>query len=219
MKSTVCERCLCKSSRVALRISDENLCENCEQQCLRNNGTRSRPSSSTSSSLARTLSSELNVDAPPFQPWRTLRRSRSTGAILRPLTEKETPVKRKSPPSKHGQDQVQSLNQNQDGGDDACPSIESEDQNEIATILSNSIAKYSMVTKSPTLRKLQELCKERNIKVSGRKDESKARLGLGLPSSHIQSQTTKSKTKTAKPKISEGTVIQNSAGPGKPPET
>ena len=68
-----------------------------------------------------------------------------------------------------------------------------------------------MVTKSPTLRKLQELCKEQNIKVSGRKDELKARLGLGLPSSHIQSQTTRSKTKTAKPKISEGTDVQNSA--------
>ena len=141
------------------------------------------------------------------------------GAILRPLTEKETPVKRKSPSSKHEQDQVQSLNQNQDGGNGTHPSIESEDQNEIATILRNSIAKYSMVMKSPTLRKLQELCKERNIKVSGRKDELKTRLGLGLPSSHIKSQTTRLKTKTAKPKISEGTVVQNSAGPGKSSET
>ena len=73
--------------------------------------------------------------------------------------------------------------------------------------------------KSPTLRKLQELWKERNIKVSGRKDELKAHLGLGLPSLHIQSQTTRLKTKIAKPKISEGTVVQNSAQPGKPPET
>ena len=98
MKSTVCERCLCKTLRVAFRISDENLCETCEQQRLRSNRTRPRPSSS--SSLATTLSSELNVHAPPFQPWRALRRSRSTGAILRPVMEKETLVKRKSPPSK-----------------------------------------------------------------------------------------------------------------------
>ena len=124
------------------------------------------------------------------------------------------------PESKQEKDQVPSLNQNQDDGDGVGPSTE--DQNEIATILSNSIAKYSVVTKSPTLRKLEELCKERNFKMSGKKDELKARLGLGLPSSHIQSQTTISiKTKGAKPKISEGTVVQNSAEPGKlqPPET
>ena len=217
MKSSVCERCLCKSSRVALRISNENLCETCEQQCLRNNGTRPRPSSS--GSLGRNLSSELNVDAPPFQPRKTLRRSRSTGAILQPLTEKETPVKRKSPPSKQENGQALSLNQNQDGGDGTLSSTE--DQNEITTILSNSIAKYSMVTKSPTLRKVQELCKERNIKVSGRKDELKARLGLDLPPSYTQSQTTRLKTKGAKPKISEGTVVQKSTEPGKlqPPGT
>ena len=149
---------------------------------------------------------------------RTIRRSRS---ILRPLPDKEneTPVKRKSSPSKQEQDQVHSLDQNQDGDDGARPSTESENQNEIATILSNSIGKYSVVTKSPTLRKLQELCKERNIRVSGRKDELKARLGLGLLSSHIQSQTTRSKTKIAKRKISEGTIVQNSAEPKKPPET
>ena len=135
------------------------------------------------------------------------------GAILEPLMEKETPVKRKSPPSKKENDQVLSLNQNQDGGDGALPSTE--DQNKIATILSKSITKYSMVTKSPTLRKLQELCKERNIKVSGRKDELKACLGLDLPPSHKQLQTTRLKTKGAKPKISEGTVVQKSTEPGK----
>ena len=56
--------------------------------------------------------------------------------------------------------------------------------------------------------------------MSGRKDVLKALLGLGLPSSQIQSQTTRSKTKRAKPKISEGTVVQNSTEPGKlhPPE-
>ena len=59
MKSSVCERCLCKSSRVALRISNENLCETCEQQRLRNNGTRPRPSSG--GSLGRNLSSELKL--------------------------------------------------------------------------------------------------------------------------------------------------------------
>ena len=211
MKSSVCERCLCKSSRNALRISGENLCETCEQQRLRKNGTRPRPSSC--GSLGRNLFSELNVDAPPFQPRKTLLRSRSTGAILQPLTEKETPIKRKSPPSKQENDQVLSLNQNQDGGDGTLSSTE--DQNEIATILSNSIAKYSVVLKSPTLRKLQELCKERNIKVSGRKDELKARLGLDLPPSHTESQTTRLKTKGAKPKISEGTVVQKSTEPGK----
>ena len=63
--------------------------------------------------------------------------------------EKETPVKRKSPPSKREKDQVPSLNQNQDGGDGARPSKESEDQNEIATILSNSIAKYKVVITNP----------------------------------------------------------------------
>ena len=156
MKSSVCERCLCKSSRVALRISHENLCETCEQQRLRNNGTRPRLSSC--GSLGRNLFSELNVDAPPFQPRKTLQRSRSTGAILQPLTEKETPIKMKSLPSKQENDQVLSLNQNQDGGDGTFSSTE--DQNEIVTILSNSIGKYSVVMKSPTLRKLQELCKE-----------------------------------------------------------
>ena len=43
----------------------------------------------------------------------------------------------------------------------------------VATILEDSIA-----TKSPTLKKLQELCRERKIKVSGRKKEIKRRLGL-----------------------------------------
>ena len=135
------------------------------------------------------------------------------------MTEKETPIKRKSPPSKQEHDQVLSLNQNQDGGDGTLSSTE--DQNEITTILSNSITKYSVVMKSPTLRKLQELWKERNIKVSGRKNELKARLGLDLPPSHTQSQTTRLKTKGAKPKISEGTVVQRSTEPGKlqPPGT
>ena len=55
--------------------------------------------------------------------------------------------------------------------------------------------------------------------MSERYDELKARLGLGLLSSHIQLQTTRSKTKIMKPKIGEGTVVQNSAEPGKPPET
>ena len=43
----------------------------------------------------------------------------------------------------------------------------------VATILEDSIA-----TKSPTLKKLQELCRERKIKVSRRKKEIKRRLGL-----------------------------------------
>ena len=116
MKSSVCEGSLCESSRVALRISDENLCETCEQQRLRNNGTRPRPSST--GSLGRNLFSELNVDAPPFQPRKTLRRSRSTGTILQPMTEKEKPA------IKQESDQVLSLNQNQDGGDGALSSTE-----------------------------------------------------------------------------------------------
>ena len=54
--------------------------------------------------------------------------------------------------------------------------------------------------------------------MSERNDELKAHLGLGLLSSRIQSQTTRSKTKITKPKIGEGTVVQNCAEPGKPPE-
>ena len=54
------------------------------------------------------------------------------------------------------------------------------DNNEIAvtTISEHSIAKWSTAAKSPTLKKLQELCRERKIKVSGRKKELKRRVGL-----------------------------------------
>ena len=48
----------------------------------------------------------------------------------------------------------------------------------VATNLEDSIAKWSTATKLPTLRRLQELCRERKIKVSGKKKELKRRLGL-----------------------------------------
>ena len=56
------------------------------------------------------------------------------------------------------------------------------ENNEIAvgTILEDSIAKWSTAIKSPTLKILQELCRERKIKVSGRKKELKSRLGLAF---------------------------------------
>ena len=41
----------------------------------------------------------------------------------------------------------------------------------VATISEDSIAKWSTATKSPMLKKLQELCREWKIKVSGRKKE------------------------------------------------
>ena len=43
----------------------------------------------------------------------------------------------------------------------------------VATISEDSIAKWSTGTKSPTLKKLQELCRERKIKASRRKKELK----------------------------------------------
>ena len=49
-------------------------------------------------------------------------------------------------------------------------------EDEGACILDNSLAKWSTTTKSPTLKRLQELCGEKNIKTTGRKKELKARL-------------------------------------------
>ena len=46
----------------------------------------------------------------------------------------------------------------------------------VVSILDNSLAKWSTTTKSPTLKRLQELCREKNIKTTGRKKELKARL-------------------------------------------
>ena len=45
-----------------------------------------------------------------------------------------------------------------------------------STVADNSLAKWSTTTKSPTLKRLQELCREKNIKMTGRKKELKARL-------------------------------------------
>ena len=39
----------------------------------------------------------------------------------------------------------------------------------VASILDNSLAKWSTTTKSPTLKRLQELYREKNIKTKGRK--------------------------------------------------
>ena len=167
----ICETCLIPSDSVKLRSADQNLCDSCEEKRRR------------TAKIKAKNASILHAKAQPFLPKRLHRRSRSAGAILPEQVWASPPL-------------ASSYN-NSEGGKKDKPEAESankqtrtkqhvikhgahqEDEGAhpaVASILNNSLAKWSTTTKSPTLKRLQELCREKNIKTTGRKKELKARL-------------------------------------------
>ena len=144
-----CETCFTISTDVKLRSSDQNLCENCEEE--------------RNQKVKQTKLPKLNMKAKPLLPWT---RSRSIGAIFA-RQDWASPIT--NPPSS---DFVTKSNiAVQDG-------VHKNNEIAVATIMEDFIAKWSIATKSPTLKRLQELCRERKIKVSGSKKELNRRLGL-----------------------------------------
>ena len=178
----ICETCLIPSDSVELRSSDQILCDSCEEKRRR------------TAKIKAKNASILNAKAQPFLSKRLHRRSRSAGAILPEQVWASPPLAsnyNNSEGGKKNQPEAESANkqtrtkqhvikhgthQEDEGADPA-----------IASILDNSLAKWSTTTKSPTLKRLQELCREtlkrlqelcreKNIKTTGRKKELKARL-------------------------------------------
>ena len=167
----ICETCLIPSDSVELRSSDQNLCDSCEEKRRR------------TAKIKAKNASVLNAKAQPFLPKRLHRRSRSAGAILPEQVWASPPLasnynnseggKKDKPEAESANKQTRTkqhvikhgTHQEDEGAGPAA-----------ASILDNSLAKWSTTAKSPTLKRLQELCREKNIKTTGRKKELKARL-------------------------------------------
>ena len=167
----ICETCLISSDSVELRSSDQNLCDSCEEKRQR------------TAKIEAKNALILNAKAQPFLPKRLHRRSRSAEAILPEQVWASPPLassynnsegeKKDKPEAESANKQTRTkqhvikhgAHQQDEGANPA-----------VASVLDNSLAKWSTTTKSPTLKRLQELCGEKNIKTTGRKKELKARL-------------------------------------------